>query len=37
MTEGPVLADTVGKVENRAVAELSQKLVLTRLGRCEAP
>jgi hypothetical protein len=35
--ELPLLADTVEKVENRTAPEISRKLILSRLDRCNAP
>ena len=36
MAEGPVLADTVAKVENRSALKISQKWIFGRLCRCVA-
>jgi hypothetical protein len=35
--EGPLLADTVEKVENRTTAKISQMLIFGRLRRWDAP
>jgi hypothetical protein len=37
LEESPALADFVEKVDNRTAPKISQKLLLSRLDRCNAP